>query len=53
METAVMVLVIINIAAVAFSYGRLTQKVKDLCSRLNDLSHRLGSLERSVMGKKD
>ncbi len=26
-------LVVINIAAVAFSYGRLSQKVNDLCQR--------------------
>jgi len=27
-------LVILNIIAVAFSYGMLTQKVKDLCRRM-------------------
>jgi len=27
-------LTIINVAAVAFSYGRITQKVRDLCRRV-------------------
>ena len=31
---AVIVLVVINIAGVAYSYGKLSQKVSDLCRRL-------------------
>lgn len=31
----IMSLVVVNIALVAFSYGRLSQKVSDLCRRVN------------------
>ncbi len=31
---AVIILVVINIAGVAYSYGKLSQKVSDLCRRL-------------------
>ena len=33
----VITLLIINIAAVAYSYGSLSQKVNDLCRRVNRL----------------
>lgn len=42
---AVIVLIVTNIGLVAFSYGKLTQKVKDLCRRVD-------KLERSVNSKK-
>ena len=32
---AVVILVVINITGVAYSYGMLSQKVKDLCRRLD------------------
>ena len=39
-------LVMVNIAAVAFSYGRLSQKVNDLCARI-------GRVEKILNGGKD
>ncbi len=38
-------LIIINIAAVAFSYGSISQIVKDTCARLDKLENRLEKVE--------
>ena len=35
--TGIIVLVIVNIAVAAYSYGRLSQKVNDLCRRMDRL----------------
>lgn len=35
MEIGVIILISVNIAAVAFSYGKLSQKVTDLCQRID------------------
>ena len=34
-SASIVVLVVANIAAVAFSYGKLSQKVNDLCRRID------------------
>lgn len=39
---AVGVLVVINIVTVAFGYGRMTQKVSDLCRRVKRVEAKLG-----------
>ena len=38
---AILALVITNIAGVAYSYGRLSQKVNDICQRLSRLENTL------------
>ena len=39
------VLVVINIAGVAYSYGKLSQKVSDLCRRLERVEKVINSPE--------
>ena len=36
----IIVLVLVNIGAVAYSYGKLSQKVSDACRRLDSLEKR-------------
>jgi len=43
-------LVIVQITAFAYYYGKLTQKVSDIDKRLNDISH---SIERLENRRKD
>lgn len=42
-------LMLVNIGLAAFSYGKLYQKVNDLCQRHNELSHRLNRLESLLL----
>ena len=39
-EMGIVVLVCVNIAAVAYSYGKLSQKVDDLCRRVTRLENK-------------
>ena len=40
-------LTIVNVAVVAFSYGRMTQKLKDLCQRVDKLEFKVnGKISR-------
>ncbi len=43
---SLIVLLVVNIAAVAFSYGSLTQKVRDICRRIE-------RLERLINGHRE
>ena len=39
-------LVVINIAAVAYSYGKLSQKVSDLCRRIDRVEKTLNGKDK-------
>ena len=40
-------LVVVQITAFAYYYGKLTQKVSDIDKRLNDMSHCIERIEKS------
>ena len=47
----IMGLVAVNIAVVAYSYGRLSQKVSDLCRRVDSLEKAINNNPGKEKGK--
>ena len=44
MELPTLALLLVNLAGVAYSYGKLNQKVNDLCNRVARLENHLSHL---------
>jgi len=42
--------VAVNVAVVAFSYGKLSQKVTDLCTRMTKIETRMNSRKKRKEG---
>ena len=49
--TGIIVLVIVNIAVAAYSYGRLSQKVNDLCQRMDRVEKAANNPGKEEEGK--
>ncbi len=41
LSTATLIVVVLNLIAFAFTYGKLSQKVDDACKRLESLERRI------------
>ena len=48
MELGILILILINIAGVAFSYGKLSQKVKDHCNRLTAIEQQFNHVSTAL-----
>lgn len=49
MDIAVLIAVIVNVGLLAFSYGKLTQRVNDINRRLdNDIKHHFDEIEKRL-----
>ena len=48
MELGALILILVNIAGVAFSYGKLSQKVKDQCQKLDAVEERLNHISTAL-----